>query len=233
MNNKVKLPSCVIMAGGRGVRLGAITKNTPKPILKIYNKPYLSYLIQWLSKNGFKKFIFLLSYKHQKIEIFLKEYFADKNLNYKIFIDKKRSGTFAALKNHLNKMDNFFFYTNADEISDFNIKKLFIDFKNSKTKIMCGLLKTNKGKYSIDKKNNQIKIIEKSKKNLYKDCGYKFINKSIFYCAKKKYKKLEDFIYLEYLKRNKVSFFLVKKKPLRIDTAKDIKITKKYLNNVK
>ena len=57
MNNKVKLPSCVIMAGGRGVRLGAITKNTPKPILKIYNKPYLSYLIQWLSKNGLSHLI--------------------------------------------------------------------------------------------------------------------------------------------------------------------------------
>ena len=124
MNNKVKLPPWVIMAGGRGVRLGAITKNTPKPILKIYNKPYLSYLIQWLSKNGFKKFIFLLSYKHQKIEIFLKEYFADKNLNYKIFIDKKRSGTFAALKNHLNKPQLIKLFWVAHRLVDLVVKVL-------------------------------------------------------------------------------------------------------------
>ena len=41
----------------------------------------------------------------------------------------------------------------------------------------------------------------------------------------KRYNKLEEFIYFDYLK-NKVSYFLVKEKPLRIDTALDIKRTK-------
>jgi len=217
------------MAGGRGSRLGSITKNTPKPIIKINNKPYLEYLLKWLIKSGFKKFYFLLSYKNNKIEKFLELFFQKKNLTYKVFIDKKRSGTFSAIYNHIKKLDQVFFYTNADEISNFNIKKNFSKFKLSKTKVMCGLLKSRKGRYTIDKKRTSIKLGLRGNKQTYIDCGYKFINKEIFKQVKKKYKKIEDYIYGDYLKNNKISYFLVKKKPLRIDTAFDIKRTKNEL----
>ncbi len=217
------------MAGGRGSRLGFITKNIPKPIVKINDKPYLEYLLKWLTRSGFKKFYFLLSYKNKKIENFLDLFFKEKNLEYRVFIDKKRSGTFTAIYDHIAKLDKVFFYTNADEISNFNIKKNFLKFHFSKTKIMCGLLKSSKGRYSIDKNKVHIKHSLRKDKKKYIDCGYKFINKEIFNHARKKYKKIEDFIYGDYLKNNKISYFLVKKKPLRIDTALDIKRTKNEL----
>ena len=37
----------VILVGGKGLRLGKITKKTPKPLLKINNKPFLDYLINY------------------------------------------------------------------------------------------------------------------------------------------------------------------------------------------
>ena len=217
------------MAGGRGSRLGSITKNIPKPIVKINNRPYLEYLLKWLIRSGFKKFYFLLSYKNKKIEDFLNLFFKEKNLEYRVFIDKKRSGTFTALYEHVKKLDKVFFYTNADEISNFDIKKNFLKFHLSKSKIMCGLLKSKKGKYSIDKKGAHIKLSSKEDKKKYIDCGYKFINKEIFNHVRKKYKKIEDFIYGDYLKNNKISYFLVKKKPFRIDSSLDIKRTKNEL----
>tara|TARA_B100001093_G_scaffold266254_3_gene254637 strand:+ start:3062 stop:3727 length:666 start_codon:yes stop_codon:yes gene_type:complete len=217
------------MAGGKGTRLGYITKNTPKPIIKLRNKPFLEYLLKWLLKNGFKKFYFLLSYKNNKIEKFLKKFFSKRNIEYIIFLDKRRSGTFSALKDHIKKIDKVFFYTNADEISNFNIKKNFLKFKISKTKIMCGLLKSKNGKYSIDNKKKNIKLSSNNYQKTYIDCGYKFINKEIFKKTKKKFSKIEDFIYQDYLKKNKISYFIIKKKPLRIDTAFDIKRTKNEL----
>ena len=229
MKNKVSLPACLVMAGGIGSRLGSITKKIPKPIIKINNKPYLEYLLKWLMKNGFKKFYFLLSYKNKKIEIFLKKFFANKKIKYQIFLDKKRSGTFSAITDHIQKLDQFFFYTNADEISDMDIKKYYLKFKKSKTKIMCGLLESKDGKFSKDIKKGLIRNKTGRNKRIYKDCGYKFINKEIFKNVNKNYKKLEDFIYLDYLKKNEVSYFIVKKKPLRIDTALDIKRTKNEL----
>ena len=66
---KIKMPPCVIMAGGLGKRLGAITKNVPKPVIKINGKPFLYYLCK-IYEQKFEKFQFLLSYKNSKIKIF-------------------------------------------------------------------------------------------------------------------------------------------------------------------
>ena len=56
------------MAGGVGSRLGAITKHKPKPAIEINGKPFIYYTMDWLRENGFKEFIFLLSYKSEIIE---------------------------------------------------------------------------------------------------------------------------------------------------------------------
>tara|TARA_Y100000590_G_scaffold465856_1_gene639388 strand:+ start:2300 stop:2962 length:663 start_codon:yes stop_codon:yes gene_type:complete len=220
------------MAGGVGSRLGSITKYTPKPAIKINKKPYLAYILDWLRKSGFKKFYFLLSYKNKKIEKIILEYFANKKLSYNILIDKKRSGTFPAIYYHLKKIDKVFFYTNADELSDFNIKKMYLKFKKSKTNLMCGILRSKDGALTINKKKNIIESNTKKRSVLFKDCGYKFINKIIFKNSKNEYKKIEDFIYKKYLPVKNVSYFIIKSLPLRIDTAFDINRTKKKLKNV-
>ena len=67
----MSLPPCVIMAGGLGKRLGSITKNTPKPIIKIRRHLILfTYLIGW--KNSFRKFYIFTSFKKKKINEIIK-----------------------------------------------------------------------------------------------------------------------------------------------------------------
>ena len=61
-NNKV-IDQAVILAGGLGTRLGSITKKIPKPLIKIYNKSFLEYLLFNLSRQGFRKALILCSYK--------------------------------------------------------------------------------------------------------------------------------------------------------------------------
>ena len=41
----------VILVGGKGLRLGKITKKTPKPLLKIKGKPIIKLLIEKLVKK--------------------------------------------------------------------------------------------------------------------------------------------------------------------------------------
>jgi len=38
---------CVILAGGRGTRIFELTKEIPKPMIKIFGKPILYYIILW------------------------------------------------------------------------------------------------------------------------------------------------------------------------------------------
>ena len=41
------LKDIVILCGGKGTRLGDITKYTPKPLLKFYNIEFIKYLIHF------------------------------------------------------------------------------------------------------------------------------------------------------------------------------------------
>ena len=52
----------VILAGGRGTRLGALTTDRPKPMVEIHGKPFLAYQIEQLRDQGFKKILLLLGY---------------------------------------------------------------------------------------------------------------------------------------------------------------------------
>ena len=72
----MSLKQVVIFVGGLGTRLGHITKTTPKPLIKIQDKPLIWYTISSLLKSGIDKIIFPLGYKGEMIENYLK-----KNLN--------------------------------------------------------------------------------------------------------------------------------------------------------
>ena len=63
--------TAVIMAGGKGSRLYPLTKNCPKPMLKIDGKPILQILIEQCIEAGFGKFYISVNYlKHQIIDYF-------------------------------------------------------------------------------------------------------------------------------------------------------------------
>ena len=48
---------CLILAGGYGSRLGHLTKKTPKPLIKINNKPFVLYLIKNLYRQGIREIL--------------------------------------------------------------------------------------------------------------------------------------------------------------------------------
>ena len=57
----------VIMAGGKGKRLRPHTKNCPKPMLPIGNKPILEIVLEQCISNGFRKFYFSVNYLKEQI----------------------------------------------------------------------------------------------------------------------------------------------------------------------
>ena len=63
----------IITAGGKGTRLSSITKNIPKPMVEIVNKPILQYQIECLRENGIKEIYLLIGHLGRVI----KDYFKD------------------------------------------------------------------------------------------------------------------------------------------------------------
>ena len=58
----------IILCGGRGSRLGELTKDDPKPLLKIGSRSILEYKLSYYRKQNFNNFIFCTGYKGEKIE---------------------------------------------------------------------------------------------------------------------------------------------------------------------
>jgi dTDP-glucose pyrophosphorylase len=52
----------VVMAGGYGKRLLPLTENTPKPMLRLGDKPILEHLLEQLISSGFGHFVFTVNY---------------------------------------------------------------------------------------------------------------------------------------------------------------------------
>jgi dTDP-glucose pyrophosphorylase len=58
----------LILAGGRGARLGALTEKTPKPLLKIGGKPLLEILLSRLALQGIKRIYISIHYLGAEIK---------------------------------------------------------------------------------------------------------------------------------------------------------------------
>ena len=78
----------LIMAGGIGERLMPLTKNCPKPLLKVKGVPILERLIVNFKEQGFNEFVISINYLGYKI----KRYFENgKKLGVKIsYIEEKK-----------------------------------------------------------------------------------------------------------------------------------------------
>jgi D-glycero-alpha-D-manno-heptose 1-phosphate guanylyltransferase len=63
----------LILVGGKGTRLMSLVSDVPKPMAPIDGKPFLSFILAYLKKFGFRKIIFLTGYKADVIQ----EYFGN------------------------------------------------------------------------------------------------------------------------------------------------------------
>ncbi|HOE74501.1 MAG TPA: nucleotidyltransferase family protein [bacterium] len=125
------LKKAVILAGGVDRKMGDLTKDTPKGMLKIKGKPILEYTISWLTKNDVASVAIVTGAHGQKI----RDYFGD-GLDWGIrihYIDEgEPKGTGGALK--LAKRfvgDDTFLFIYGDVLVDLNIRELAVFHENS------------------------------------------------------------------------------------------------------
>jgi NDP-sugar pyrophosphorylase family protein len=217
-----------IPVGGYGKRLGAITKNIPKPLIKIDNEPFIIKLIRSFKKLKTKNFYLLTNYKEKQF-FFLKKRLSNLKINF--IKDKKKEGTFKSLYNCKKNFRNNFIYSNSDEILDLNINKVVQTFTKGKIDILQLFFKDNLGK-NLDKKI----VINKKKfdnKKRYTEAGLKIFKKNIFKNIKKNnYRSIEDFIEKNETVLN-VKYLIIDKRPYSIDTWKRLRRTKLFLKKTK
>ena len=135
LNNS--LPRVVIMAGGLGSRLHPLTENTPKPMLKVGQKPMLEIVLTHCIRAGLKEFYFAVNYLKEQII----EYFGDGSewgvsINY--LEEESPLGTAGPLQLLPIKDDNLILVLNGDILTNLDITNLInFHFKHSSTATIC------------------------------------------------------------------------------------------------
>ena len=112
--------NAVILAGGKGTRLRPLTLNTPKPIVPILTRPFLSLQIDLLKKTGIENIVLSLSYQPRRIE----ELFSDgSGLGVKIHytMEPEPLGTAGAVKNAESLLGARTIVFNGDVLSDLDL----------------------------------------------------------------------------------------------------------------
>jgi len=72
----------LILAAGYGMRMDNLTKDIPKPLLKIKNKTLISYAIDLIKNMSFDKIYINTHYKHNMLERFVSENYPDITISY-------------------------------------------------------------------------------------------------------------------------------------------------------
>ena len=145
----------VILAGGRGTRLGQLSSIKPKPMVEIGNRPIIWHIMKLYSHYGVKEFIICAGYLGYQIKDYFINYSnnvsdvkINLNKNSIEYIDKKErlnweisiidTGQETMTGGRLLKIKEFlddntpFFMTYGDGLADINLSKLLDFHKKSK-----------------------------------------------------------------------------------------------------
>ncbi len=117
----------LIMAGGKGTRLRPLTENTPKPLLKVGDKPIIEYNVDRLSKFGVHFINISIKYLGEQ----LVEYFgngAERGLEMDYIGEDEPLGTIGALAQVKNIHNDYVLVMNSDLLTDIDYEDFYLDF---------------------------------------------------------------------------------------------------------
>jgi dTDP-glucose pyrophosphorylase len=117
----------VIMAGGRGERLRPLTDTTPKPLLRIGEKPIIEHSLDRLVSHGIDDIWISVRYLGQQIMDHIGDG-STKNVRIEYVDELKPLGTIGAVRNIRNFRHDNILITNSDLLTDLNYEDFYIDF---------------------------------------------------------------------------------------------------------
>lgn len=119
----------IIIAGGKGTRLGSMTQDIPKPMVEINKKPILEYQIELLKRYGIKEIILVVNHLYTIIE----DYFSNgqnHGVSIDYFVEPMPLGTVGGIKELENELSEDFLVLYGDVMMDVDFDRLIHFHKN-------------------------------------------------------------------------------------------------------
>ncbi len=227
----------VILAGGLATRLGDLTRNQPKSMVKVREKPFLEYQLELLREGGIRNVLLCIGHMGEQIE----KHFGNGRgygVNIKYSFEDKLLGTAGALKKAEALLGEVFFTLYGDSY-------LFLDFSlimsyfESQNKLALMTVYKNYDRY--DRSNtvvegNLVKKFSKQEKtedmvcieygaNIFRKEALEFVPENQFY-------SLDD-LFLRLIEMRQLLAFEVKERFYETGSPQGLKEFEKYMQEAK
>jgi mannose-1-phosphate guanylyltransferase len=110
----------LILAGGEGTRLRPLTSTIPKPVVPLADRPFISYMLEWLARHGVDEVILSCGFMADGIRTVLGSGEAA-GVRLRYLEEPSPLGTGGALKFAEELLDERFFMLNGDVLTDIDL----------------------------------------------------------------------------------------------------------------
>ena len=121
----------MILAAGVGSRLDPLTRNIPKPMVPIVNRPVMEHIVELLAKHGFNDIMVNLHYLADQIET----YFGDGSkwgVNIHYSKEERLWGDAGSVKRCEDFFDDTFVVVGGDDLADLDLTRIVRIHKEKK-----------------------------------------------------------------------------------------------------
>lgn len=171
----------IIMAGGMGQRLHPLTLHTPKPLLKIADKPIIEYNIDRLIQFGVRVIYISVKYLAEQIM----DYFGDgsaKGIEIRYLLENEPLGTIGAVSQIGNFCTEDILVMNSDLLTNIDFEDFYISFKEKNADLAIATVPYHVDiPYAVLELSDESEVVsfkEKPRYTYYSNAGIYLINKN-------------------------------------------------------
>lgn len=172
----------VLMAGGEGKRLRPLTESTPKPLLKVGDKPIIEHNIDRLAQVGVKNIHLSINYLGEQLET----YFGNgntKGLNITYIRETKPMGTIGSILLSQGFQHDELLVMNSDLLTNIDFADLYKSFKTSGADMVVATtsyhVNVPYAVLEIDSKQQVRSLREKPRYTYFSNAGIYLMKKSV------------------------------------------------------
>ena len=128
----------IVLAGGRGTRLGALTERLPKPMIPVAGRPFLGFVLDHLVGQGVTRIILSVGYLHEAIASHFGARYQGAALVY--VVEEQALGTGGGTRLALEQaMEELVFVVNGDTLFPAGFRDMLAAQKSMQADVVMAL----------------------------------------------------------------------------------------------
>jgi mannose-1-phosphate guanylyltransferase len=113
----------LVLVGGEGTRLRPLTSNLPKPALRLVDRPFISYMIDWLTRHGVDEVVLACGFRAQRLREVIGDG-GDGGPRLRYVEEPEPLGTAGAIRFAAEHLEERFLALNGDVLTDLDLSAL-------------------------------------------------------------------------------------------------------------